>query len=127
MNRRKFSIALSFIFYLLKSGNLGWRERKSRVARSDRVLRWDNLLEKVFIATVSEKWIVDKDTVRYPMKTGFQLEKCLRLHEQPGPDWHTYPWNSRRTCRNYFLSYLLSLSASMSTSSFLNLFMIYLA
>lgn len=56
----------------------------------------------VFIATVSEKWIVDNDTVRYPKKTGHALEKALRFHEEPQPDWFTYIWNSRRTCRKYF-------------------------
>ena len=32
--------------------------------------------DEIFIATVSEKWTVDKETVRYPKKNGFQLEGC---------------------------------------------------
>ena len=59
----------------------------------------------VFIATVSEKRIVDKETLRYAKKTGFHFEKDLRFTEQPGLESHTYPWNSRRTCRKYFRPY----------------------
>jgi hypothetical protein len=34
---------------------------------------------EIFIAAVSDKLIVDQDTVRYPKKTDYQLKKSLTL------------------------------------------------
>lgn len=69
------------------------------------------------VATVSENWQdeEDEDYVWYPNLTGGKVEKALRSHEKPGPDWLRYPFNLRKVCGK--TSFIIS-SRSLISSIF---------